>query len=65
MLLLRLDGDYPLMHSLVDVTAAAGAAWMMVRIGAAKKQLRVKTPVRCAACGRRRVRGSCPCTARG
>jgi hypothetical protein len=59
-----LDRDHRFMDgtALMDVTAAAGAAWVMVRMGAAKGVLRVKAPARCAACGRQRVWGRCPCT---
>jgi len=42
--------------------AVAGVAWAMVRAGAAKGALRVKAPIRCAACGRQKGWGSCPCT---
>jgi hypothetical protein len=42
--------------------ATAGGAWAIVRAGAAKGVLDVKAPARCAACGRRKVRGNCPCT---
>jgi hypothetical protein len=42
--------------------ATAAAAWLMVRAGAAKGAVRVKVKSRCAACGRRRNRGLCPCT---
>jgi hypothetical protein len=42
--------------------AVAGGAWAIVRAGAAKGVLKVRSPVRCAACGRRRTWGRCPCT---
>ena len=41
--------------------ATFGGAWAIVRAGAAKGVLKVKEPVRCAACGRQRVWGRCPC----
>jgi hypothetical protein len=41
---------------------ACGGAWAIVRAGAAKGVLTVKSPARCAACGRRRPWGRCPCT---
>lgn len=42
--------------------AAAGCGWAMVRAGAAKRLIKAKPPARCAACGRQKVRGRCPCT---
>jgi hypothetical protein len=42
--------------------AAAIAAWLMVRAGTSKGMIAVRVPVRCAACGRRRVRRGCSCT---
>jgi len=42
--------------------ATLGGAWAIVRAGTAKGVLRAKSPIRCAACGRERVRGRCPCT---
>jgi len=59
-----LDRDHRVMHgtALLDVVAVAGVAWTMIRIGAAKGQLRVKAPARCAACGRQKVWGRCSCT---
>lgn len=64
MRLFGLDCDHRFMDGtpLVDVTAAAGVAWAMVRAGAAKGAFRVKAPARCAACGRQKVWGSCSCT---
>jgi hypothetical protein len=50
-----------LAHSFVAISTA-GAAWLMVKAGAAKKTLSVKAPGRCAACGRRLSRGRCLCT---
>jgi hypothetical protein len=41
--------------------ATLGGAWAIVRAGTAKGVLRAKSPIRCAACGRERVRGRCPC----
>jgi hypothetical protein len=46
----------------VGWVAAGGGAWAIVRAGAAKGVLRVKAPARCAACGRQKVWGRCPCT---
>jgi hypothetical protein len=43
--------------------SAAAAAWLMIRAGTAKKMLVVRTPSRCASCGRRRTRRGCSCTA--
>ena len=64
MLSTGLDGDHRVVHetALFEVSAVAGVAWTMVRIGAAKNLLRVKAPARCAACGRQKVRGRCSCT---
>jgi hypothetical protein len=42
--------------------ATGGGAWAIVRAGSAKGVLKVKTPARCAACGRQKVWGRCPCT---
>jgi hypothetical protein len=42
--------------------ATFGGAWAIVRAGAAKGVLKVKAPARCAACGRQKVWGRCPCT---
>jgi hypothetical protein len=42
--------------------ATLGGAWAIVRAGAAKGVLKLKAPVRCAACGRQKIRGRCPCT---
>ena len=41
--------------------ATVGGAWAIVRAGA-KGVLKVKAPARCAACGRQKVWGRCPCT---
>jgi len=55
-----------LMHLTMAQTApaivAAVAGWLMVRAGAAKRMVAVRTPSRCAACGRRRTRRGCDCT---
>jgi hypothetical protein len=51
--------------SAIDFTAWAavgGSAWAMVRAGVAKKMLNLKEPERCAACGRQKRFGRCPCT---
>jgi hypothetical protein len=42
--------------------STAGVAWLMIRAGTAKKMLVVRTPSRCASCGRRRTRRGCPCS---
>jgi hypothetical protein len=42
--------------------AAAVAGWLMVRAGASKRMLSLRTPARCAACGRRRTARLCHCT---
>ncbi|HEY2208032.1 MAG TPA: hypothetical protein VGM80_10565 [Gaiellaceae bacterium] len=42
--------------------ATLGGAWAIVRAGTAKGVLKAKAPIRCAACGRERLRGRCPCT---
>lgn len=46
----------------VGWVAVVGVSWAMVRAGAAKGVLRVKAPARCAACGRQKGWGLCPCT---
>jgi len=46
----------------VSWVAVGAGAWAIVRAGAAKGVLRTKAGTRCAACGRERVRGRCPCT---
>jgi hypothetical protein len=48
-------------QSIVWITTLAGG-WAIVRAGALKGAFKVKEPARCAACGRRMVRGHCPCT---
>jgi hypothetical protein len=44
--------------------AAAVAGWLMVRAGASKRLLSIRTPTRCASCGRRRTARLCHCTGR-
>jgi hypothetical protein len=60
------DGDMQSMHlTMQQVTptmVAAIAGWLMVRAGAGKKMIALRTPSRCAACGRRRTRRGCDCT---
>jgi hypothetical protein len=46
----------------MPVIAAALAGWLMVRAGASKRLLSLRTPARCAACGRRRTSRRCDCT---
>ena len=50
-------------HQLAAWIAAGGGGWAIVRAGTAKGVLKAKSPARCAACGRERVHGRCPCTA--
>jgi hypothetical protein len=58
--------DMQSMHLTIQQTtptiAAAIAGWLMVRAGASKKMIALRTPSRCAACGRRRTRRGCDCT---
>jgi hypothetical protein len=44
--------------------AAAVAGWLMVRAGTSKRLLTLRTPARCAACGRRRTANGCHCEGR-
>jgi hypothetical protein len=44
--------------------AAAVAGWLMVHAGTSKRLLTLRTPARCAACGRRRSASGCSCTGR-
>jgi hypothetical protein len=37
-------------------------AWAIVRAGVAKGMIKLRPPVRCAACGRQKIRDRCPCT---
>jgi hypothetical protein len=41
--------------------STVAVARVMVRLGAAKGALQVKVADRCAACGRKRTHGRCPC----
>jgi hypothetical protein len=43
--------------------AGVVAGWLMVHAGASKRLLTLRTPARCAACGKRRTAGGCDCTA--
>jgi hypothetical protein len=60
------------MTSMIDLTsqqtmpaiAAAVAGWLMVRAGASKRLLSMRTPARCASCGRLRTARPCHCTGR-
>jgi hypothetical protein len=52
-----------LAQSLVFISSA-GASWLMVRAGAAKKLLTTRERPRCASCGRRLVRKTCSCAVR-
>jgi len=42
--------------------APAAGAWAIVRAGTAMSVLKARTPARCAACGRQKVWGQCPCS---
>jgi hypothetical protein len=42
--------------------AAVVAGWLMVHAGTSKRLLTLRTPARCAACGRRRTGRGCDCT---
>ena len=44
--------------------AAAVAGWLMLRAVMRKRLLSMRTPARCAACGRRRTARLCHCTDR-
>jgi hypothetical protein len=46
----------------MPVIAAGMAGWLMVLAGAGKRLLSLRTPARCAACGRRRTARVCDCT---
>jgi hypothetical protein len=42
--------------------AAGAGAWAIVRAATGMGVLRLKAPADCAACGRQKVQGRCPCT---
>jgi hypothetical protein len=44
------------------VVSSVAVGWMMAQAGAAKGALSLRTPRRCASCGRRRGARACPCT---
>jgi hypothetical protein len=46
------------------VMSSAGASWLMVRAGTAKKLLTTRDRPKCASCGRRMARKTCPCAQR-
>jgi hypothetical protein len=46
----------------VLVISSAGAAWLMVRAGSAKNLISLRSPVRCASCGRRFTGKTCSCS---
>jgi len=46
----------------VSWIAMGGGAWAIIRAATTKGLLKARTPARCAACGRRRSWGRCPCT---
>jgi hypothetical protein len=41
--------------------STVSVGWLMIRAGSAKGLLRIRVENRCAACGRRRKHGRCPC----
>jgi hypothetical protein len=49
-------------QQMMPAIAAAIAGWLMVRAGTSKRLLTLRTPARCAACGRRRTARRCDCT---
>jgi hypothetical protein len=49
-------------HQTTSAIAAVVAGWLMVRAGATTGMVALRTPVRCAACGRRRGLRGCRCT---
>ena len=49
-------------QQMMPVIAAAIAGCLMVRAGTSKRLLSLRTPARCAACGRRRTARRCDCT---
>ena len=50
----------PLAQSLLFVSTS-GAGWLMLQAGFGKRILRRRELIRCAACGKRRAGGRCPC----
>jgi hypothetical protein len=48
----------------IAMLSTLGAGWMMTRVGVSKRMLKQKISY-CAACGRRRGPGRCPCTGDG
>jgi hypothetical protein len=44
------------------LVSTTGAGWLMLQAGIAKKKIRRRELVRCAACGKRRAAGRCTCT---
>jgi hypothetical protein len=50
-------------HQTMPAVAAVVAGWFMVRAGISKRLLTLRTPARCAACGKRRSGRGCDCTA--
>jgi hypothetical protein len=46
----------------LTLASTTGAGWLILRAGVAKKKIRRRELDRCAACGRRRVGGRCPCS---
>jgi hypothetical protein len=47
----------------ISLFSSAGAAFLMVRAGTAKKLLEQRARPRCASCGRRLTRSTCRCAA--
>jgi len=50
-----------LTQSVAAISTGAGAL-LMVKAGASKGLVKIRTPEKCASCGRRRIAGRCPCT---
>jgi hypothetical protein len=50
------------MASSFAAVSTVAVGWMMARAGAAKGALTLRTPRRCASCGRRRGARPCRCT---
>jgi hypothetical protein len=50
------------MASSFAAVSTVAVGWMMARAGAAKGALTLRTPRRCASCGRRRGARACRCT---
>jgi len=53
---------HPTIGQALAATSTAAAAWLMMRAGAAKGIVTLRTPSRCATCGKRRSSRACRCT---